>query len=173
MHFVIHAVDKTDALPTRAKFYRAHRIHLDQAVDQFTLLRPGFTLTADNVKKGFFSVPATGGAATGTVAFQSGYGKTVGMPYDEYSLLGTDRAFAYWDADTTGPSQAVNIVGKGVMIYMDGGKRYNYKGFPKAEPKYFDPKGAVAAVPVDAQFTGGVAPEASPCTNCPSNGGTG
>ena len=31
MHFVIHAVDRTDALPTRAKFYRAHRIHLDQA----------------------------------------------------------------------------------------------------------------------------------------------
>ena len=31
MLFVIHAVDKTDAMPTRAKFYRAHRIHLDQA----------------------------------------------------------------------------------------------------------------------------------------------
>ena len=46
----------------------------------------GPTLTAENVKKGFFSVPATGGATTGTVAFQSGYGKTVGMPYDEYSL---------------------------------------------------------------------------------------
>jgi len=33
VHFVIHAVDRTDALPTRAKFYRAHRIHLDQAAD--------------------------------------------------------------------------------------------------------------------------------------------
>ena len=31
MHFVIHAVDRTDALSTRAKFYRDHRIHLDQA----------------------------------------------------------------------------------------------------------------------------------------------
>ena len=31
MHFVIHAVDRPDALPTRAKFYRDHRIHLDQA----------------------------------------------------------------------------------------------------------------------------------------------
>ena len=62
----------------------------------------GPTLTAENVKKGYFSVPATGGAATGTVAFQSGYGKTVGMPYDEYSLLGTDRAFAYWNGDRAG-----------------------------------------------------------------------
>jgi uncharacterized protein YciI len=31
MHFVIHAVDRPDALKTRAKFYRDHRIHLDQA----------------------------------------------------------------------------------------------------------------------------------------------
>jgi len=31
VHFVIHAVDRLDALATRAKHYRAHRIHLDQA----------------------------------------------------------------------------------------------------------------------------------------------
>jgi uncharacterized protein YciI len=29
--FVIHAVDRPDALATRAKHYRTHRIHLDQA----------------------------------------------------------------------------------------------------------------------------------------------
>lgn len=33
MLFVVHAVDKTDMLPTRAKFYRAHRVHLDDAVN--------------------------------------------------------------------------------------------------------------------------------------------
>ena len=31
MLFVVHATDKKDGMPTRAKFYRAHRIHLDQA----------------------------------------------------------------------------------------------------------------------------------------------
>ena len=31
MHFVVHAVDRRDALATRAKHYRAHRIHLDEA----------------------------------------------------------------------------------------------------------------------------------------------
>jgi uncharacterized protein YciI len=31
VHFVIHAVDRPDALATRAKFYRAHRVHLDEA----------------------------------------------------------------------------------------------------------------------------------------------
>ena len=29
--FVVHALDKKDILRTRAKYYRAHRIHLDQA----------------------------------------------------------------------------------------------------------------------------------------------
>jgi uncharacterized protein YciI len=31
MLFVIHAVDRVGGMATRAKFYRAHRIHLDQA----------------------------------------------------------------------------------------------------------------------------------------------
>jgi uncharacterized protein len=31
VHFVIHAVDRPDALATRAKHYRAHRVHLDEA----------------------------------------------------------------------------------------------------------------------------------------------
>jgi uncharacterized protein len=31
MLFVIHATDKSDGMATRAKFYRAHRIHLDHA----------------------------------------------------------------------------------------------------------------------------------------------
>ena len=133
----------------------------------------GPTLTAQNVKKGLFSVPAQGGAAQGTVVFQSGYGKTVGLPYDEYSLLGTDRALAYWNSDITAPAQAINLPGKGTFMYMDSGKRFNYKGFTKAEPKFFDPKGATAALDVASQFPGGVLVAASPCTQCPSNGGTG
>ena len=35
MLFVIHATDKKDGMATRAKFYRAHRIHLDQAEQHF------------------------------------------------------------------------------------------------------------------------------------------
>jgi hypothetical protein len=31
MLFVIHATDRRDGMPTRAKFYRAHRMHLDDA----------------------------------------------------------------------------------------------------------------------------------------------
>ena len=64
----------------------------------------GPTLTAANVKKGLFSVPASGGAATGTIAGQTGYGKTVGLPFDEYALFGTDRALVWWNADITASS---------------------------------------------------------------------
>ena len=46
MHFVIHAVDRTDALPTRAKFYRAHRIHLDQAAGHGVSVMTAGTLVA-------------------------------------------------------------------------------------------------------------------------------
>jgi uncharacterized protein YciI len=31
MLFVVHAIDRKDAMPVRAKFYRAHREHLDEA----------------------------------------------------------------------------------------------------------------------------------------------
>ncbi|HEY1543497.1 MAG TPA: YciI family protein [Xanthobacteraceae bacterium] len=31
MHFVIHAVDKPDIIATRAKHFRAHRVHLDES----------------------------------------------------------------------------------------------------------------------------------------------
>jgi hypothetical protein len=132
----------------------------------------GPTLTVQNVKKGLFSVPATGGAATGTIAGQTGYGKTVGLPFDEYALFGTDRALAWWNADITASTQAVNIVGKGAFMYMDGGKRLGYANFPKSEPKFFAPAGAVAEAAIAAQFPDGVISPASPCASCPSNGGT-
>ena len=48
MLFVVHAIDKKDILPTRAKFYRAHRIHLDQA-DQYEVdVVTAGTLVADD-----------------------------------------------------------------------------------------------------------------------------
>ena len=48
MLFVIHAVDKKDALPVRAHFYRPHRIHLDQA-EQFKVdIVTAGTLVADD-----------------------------------------------------------------------------------------------------------------------------
>ena len=46
MHFVVHAVDRPDALATRAKHYRAHRIHLDQAGQHSVAVVTAGTLVA-------------------------------------------------------------------------------------------------------------------------------
>jgi uncharacterized protein len=48
MLFVIHAVDKADGMPIRAKFYRAHRIHLDQAERHNVDVVTAGTLVADD-----------------------------------------------------------------------------------------------------------------------------
>ena len=48
MHFVIHAVDRRDALATRAKHYRAHRIHLDEAArHRVSVMTAGTLVAAD------------------------------------------------------------------------------------------------------------------------------
>lgn len=46
MHFVVHAVDRPDALATRAKFYRLHRIHLDEAGAREVVVTTAGTLVA-------------------------------------------------------------------------------------------------------------------------------
>ena len=48
MLFVVHAIDKRDALPTRAKFYRAHRVHLDQSDKHNVDVVTAGTLVADD-----------------------------------------------------------------------------------------------------------------------------
>jgi uncharacterized protein len=48
MLFVIHAIDRKDALSVRAKFYRAHRIHLDQAEQYHVDVVTAGTLVADD-----------------------------------------------------------------------------------------------------------------------------
>ncbi len=48
MLFVIHATDKKGNMATRAKFYRAHRIHLDQAEDHAVNVVTAGTLVADD-----------------------------------------------------------------------------------------------------------------------------
>jgi hypothetical protein len=134
----------------------------------------GPTLTAANVEKGRFSAPAMGGASGGTTYFQTGFGKTVKLPYDEHDALGTDRNLAWWNPDITGGANAAAaIIGKGKFMYLDGGKRYAYGEFPPKEPKFFDESASVASIPLSSRYANGVVPAASPCTGCPSNGGTG
>ena len=48
MLFVIHATDKKDGIRTRAKFYRAHRTHLDHATAEGVHILVAGPLVADD-----------------------------------------------------------------------------------------------------------------------------
>ena len=48
MLYVVHALDKKDILPTRAKHYRDHRIHLDRADEHAVDVVTAGTLVADD-----------------------------------------------------------------------------------------------------------------------------
>ena len=48
MLYVVHALDKKDILPTRAKHYRDHRIHLDRAEEHAVDVVTAGTLVADD-----------------------------------------------------------------------------------------------------------------------------
>jgi uncharacterized protein YciI len=48
MLFVVHALDKKNILPTRAKHYRAHRIHLDRAEEHAVDVITAGTLVDDD-----------------------------------------------------------------------------------------------------------------------------
>ena len=48
MLFVIHATDKNEGMPTRAKFYRAHRTHLDHATAEGVHILVAGPLVADD-----------------------------------------------------------------------------------------------------------------------------
>jgi len=66
MLFVVHATDKKDAMATRAKFYRDHRIHLDRAEDYDVGVVTAGTLVADDGETpagSIFVVDAKGRAA--------------------------------------------------------------------------------------------------------------
>ena len=127
----------------------------------------GPKLTPQNVQKGLFAVPALGGAAQGRVTFQTGYGRSVALPYDEYSALGTDKALIWWDPTAHGGANAVaTIVGDGKFAYVNDGKRVRYGQLPTKVPPYFDSSKAVTEI--SPELAGAGVGAQTPCSGCPS-----
>jgi hypothetical protein len=129
----------------------------------------GPRLTPKTFQQGLFAVPAQGGAATGDpTGGQTAYGRTAGLPYDEYMQLGTDFAPVWYDKDTVDFSNIYPISGQGVEWYVDGARRYAAGTWPTKPFKFFDKTGAVV------KFATRPVPRVpSPCTGCPSDGGEG
>jgi hypothetical protein len=130
----------------------------------------GSKLTAKTFAQGLFATPAQGGAAEGDpVSFQTAWGKTAGLPYDEYMQLGTDFAPVWWDSDTDDASQlSTTLVGTGVEWYLGNAKRFRAGSWPTRPFTFFDKTGAVVKFP-----TSPTPQVPNPCTGCPSSGGAG
>jgi hypothetical protein len=120
----------------------------------------GPKLTAKTFQQGYFATPARGPTA---------YGKTAGLPYDEYMYIGGQVGGAWYDPTTVGTSQVRLSVAAGVTWYVNNAERYSAGEFPKKTFAFFDTTGSVYQLDDPPVPIG----PATACTDCPANGGTG
>jgi hypothetical protein len=133
------------------------------------IMYAGPKLTPATFEQGLFAAPAQGGAADDSpFSVLVGYGRTPGLPYDEY-LRGTqDFTMVWWDPDTLGaPATPGGTPQPGVYWYLDSGKRYSAGHWPTKPLKFFDKSTAKSTVP------GMPVLEPVPCDGCPSQTGQG
>ena len=137
------------------------------------IMYAGPELTPQTLKQGFFSVPAAGGSASSDPALanrsaRSGYGRTNGLPYEEYTRGNKDFSPTWWDPDTNGPPSLGFPAGKGTVWYLDDAKRYYGGHWPTKPMKFFDKSNSIYQF--DAPAT---PPDLLPCEGCPSETGQG
>jgi hypothetical protein len=130
----------------------------------------GPKLTPQTFQQGLFAMPAFGGAASNQVqSFMFGYGRTSGLPYDQYSQVGLDYALMWWNPDEEGKGKIIFDEGKGKFMYPNGAKRFSAGQWKKGEPDLFDPSTSIShftELPENDQV-----PD-YPCNGCPSTDGT-
>jgi len=129
----------------------------------------GPKLTPQTFQQGLFAMPAFGGAASNQVqSFMFGYGRTSGLPYDQYSQVGLDYALMWWNPDEEGKGKIIFDEGQGKFMYPNGAKRYSAGQWKKGEPDLFDPSTSIShftELPKNDQV-----PD-YPCNGCPSTDG--
>jgi hypothetical protein len=126
----------------------------------------GPKLTPASFQQALFSMPAGGGAASNQVeSFMGGFGRTTGLPYDEYSQGGLDFAVIWWNPTAVGKGKILLDDGIGRFMYIDGAKRYRAGQWTKGEPKLFDTTNAIAQF--DALPNSDALPDYL-CKGCPS-----
>jgi hypothetical protein len=127
----------------------------------------GPKLTPKTFQQGFFSVPGQGGAADNDPgSVQHGYGKTPGLPYDEYLRGSQDFTAAWWDPNVPGVSFGNLPPGQGGYFYLDNAKRYHAGTWPTKPMKFFDRSNSSNTITFPP-------PQPVPCHGCPSETGQG
>jgi hypothetical protein len=135
------------------------------------IMYAGPELTPQTFRQGYFALPAGGGSASSDPALRPrgvrfGYGRTNGLPYQEYMRGNKDFAVSWWDPDTEGPPTLGFPGGRGALWYPDGAKRYYAGAWPKKPIKFFDESNSIY------QFDAPSEPvEVLPCAGCPSETG--
>ena len=130
------------------------------------VMQAGPKLTPQTFQQALFSGGPSGGAASNSVqSYMSGFGRSAGLPYDEYSTIGLDYAMMWWNPNATGKSKISPVEGKGMFMYLNNGKRYHAGQWPKGEPKFFDPGASI--MQFDTMPPTEI-PKDYPCKGCPS-----
>ncbi len=98
----------------------------------------GPDLTPAHFRDGLFSGDAMGGGLT---VPQVSFGRHGYWPDDDYTSI-DDAVEVWWNAELEGPDER-GVTGKGMLMYVDGGKRYTLGQWPSRDSRAFDPSGAV------------------------------
>ena len=130
----------------------------------------GPDLTPKTFQQGQFSVPARGGSASNSpFGAQLGYGRTTGLPYDEYNRAPADYLL-FWKAPDVEAANATGTVEKPSSWFVNNAQRYRAGTYPTKKVAWFDKAKSVASF--DTLPPPLKAPVRTACDGCPSSGAT-
>jgi hypothetical protein len=128
----------------------------------------GPDLTPKNFLQGQFAVPAVGGSASDTpLGFMLGYGKTAGLPYDQYNRASLDFSVMWLAPDIEAPD-ATGVAKKPSLQFLNNGQRYRAGAWPTKKFAFFDESKSIGAF--ETPPPGYVQPTRGACSGCPSSG---
>jgi hypothetical protein len=127
----------------------------------------GPKLTPQTFRQGVFSMPAAGGAIDGQISnFMTGYGRSAGVPYDQYQTIGIDYSMKWFDPEAVGVSNLVpGPPGPGKFVFLNGAKRYSAGTWPKGDQPFFDRSASLVQLESPPASD---APPTFPCEGCPN-----
>jgi hypothetical protein len=130
------------------------------------IMLAGPKLTPQTFQQGLFAMPAYGGAATGQrQSFMFGYGRTSGLPYDEYATVGLDYALMWWNPTDVGKGKILFNDGTGRFCYPTDAKRFHAAQWESNTPKLFDSSNSICQF---ASLPASDVPPTYECKGCPS-----
>ena len=109
----------------------------------------GPTLNPLTFRDGMLRMPPIGGFYSGSVtSVAKAYGRRGVWPWERHMIDTTgvdDTTFTWWDSAARGQDESGKS-GVGMMMFVDGGKRYRLGAQPTTEPDFFNPANGTADV---------------------------